>query len=169
MLSAVARLAVPLLALIASATSGVSGARDRRIVDTVEAGDAVSEANHGYVGTDARTDVINGQTVRRTLGTMRYAMHTFDDTPLTVACTFLDTDSATYKYDLVVEDSLIMTRTITTSPTKPTVVDMAVPFAVTKGRTNVAIVIRARDGQTPALRTMRTVQDHNEEHEQQQQ
>lgn len=158
-----ARIILPIFTLVASAFAGTIPALDRRIVDTVEAGNAVSEANHGYVGRDAHPGIINGQTVRRADGFMRYAMTTFDDTPLTIACTFLDSTSASYQYDLVVEDSLIVTRTITTSPNTPTIVEMPVPFGVTKGRTNVAIVIRAHDGRTPALHAMRTVQDHNEQ------
>jgi hypothetical protein len=44
-----------------------------------------------------------------------------------------------------------------------TVVALDVPFALTKGKASLAIVLRARGGVTPALLELRTVQDHNEQ------
>lgn len=156
------RVAISIISFALATATMVVDSVDRRIVDAVEVGDEYSEANHGYVGAEATNGTLGDKTFRQARGFMRYAMKTFDDTPLTVACTFISTDSATFSYDLVVEDSLIATRTVITSRSAPTVQETAVPFEVTKGRTNVAIIIRARGGVTPKLHALRTVQDHNE-------
>jgi hypothetical protein len=135
---------------------------DRRVVDTAEAGNAESEWSHGYVGDSVTTGMFNGQSFRQARGYMRYALKTFDDTPVTVACTFVGTDRDTHSYDVIVEDSVIATRTFTSLAATATVVEIRVPFSLTRGRTNIAVIVRARGGTTPALREVRTIQDHNE-------
>lgn len=149
---------------------GILDPVDRRIVDIVQVGTADSETRHGYVGEDAVAGNANGQTFRQARGWMRYALTTFDDTEVTVALTFANGDAvgegATLHYEMVVEDSLIATRSFTASPSSPpgssSVVEIAVPFVLTKGKTNIAVIIRAREGPTPALLSLRTIQDHNE-------
>lgn len=136
-------------------------ARDRRVVDVVTAGDAASEASHGYVGHLATAGVEQQASVRRTTGWIRYALDAFDDSPVTVALVFAPGDSVSRAFDVVVEDSVVATRMLPAHMTTATV-DISVPFAITKGRSSIAIVLRARHGVTPALRALRTVQDHNE-------
>ncbi len=135
---------------------------DRRVVDVAEAGNAGSEASHGYAGDNVTTGIAGGMSFRQAHGWMRYTLTTFDDTEVTVACTFVGDVNVSRSYDVVVEDSVIATRTVTAHAITPTVVEIVVPFALTKGRTNIAVVIRARGGPTPALRELRTIQDHNE-------
>lgn len=135
---------------------------DRRIVDTVIVGDADSEDAHGYAGHDDRAGVANDTTFREARGWMRYAMTTFDDTDVTIACTFAGGHAEARQFDVLVEDSLVASRTLDVSAKAPTVVEIRVPFAVTKGRTNVAVTMRGRSGPTPALRALRTIQDHHE-------
>lgn len=135
---------------------------DRRVVDVAEAGTAASEAAHGYAGHDAFTGVAAGRPYRQARGWMHYALTTFDDTEVTVALTFVAIDRLPRAYDVVVEDSLIATRTFAPASSAPVVVEFTAPFAITRGRTNIAVVIRARDGLTPALHEVRTIQDHNE-------
>ncbi len=151
---------------------------DRRVVDVAEAGDARSESTHGYAGHEASSGVAGGAPYRQARGWMRYALATFDDTEVTVACTFVAPDGVAEgaadesaagravngprAYDVVVEDSVVATRTVSASAAAPVVVEIPVPFVLTKGKTNIAVVIRARGGPTPALRQIRTIQDHNE-------
>jgi len=137
---------------------------DRRVVDVAEAGNPQSEATHGYAGHDAVAGVANGKPFRQARGWMRYALTTFDDTEVTVACTFAGTDSLPRSYDVVVEDSLLATRTLAPGTHMQVVVEFSVPFAITKGKSNIAVTVRARGGLTPALQEIRTVQDHNEAH-----
>jgi len=135
---------------------------DRRIVDTVKAGDHESELNHGYAGHDALAGVANDTTFRQARGWMRYAVTTFDDTEVTVACTFGGSGNVPLNYDVVVEDSLIASRTFSSPSAASSVVEITVPFSLTKGKTNIAVMIRARGGLTPALRELRIIQDHYE-------
>ncbi|MBY0491342.1 MAG: hypothetical protein K2R93_15975 [Gemmatimonadaceae bacterium] len=152
---------LPLAVLVAS--SALRAVRDRRIVDTVHAGDARSEALHGYVGVEARADTAGGTAYREATGWVRYALTTFDDTEVTVSCTFAADPSANgaRRFALVVEDSVIATPELAPAAT-PRTVDVLVPQALTRGKTNIAISIYARGGVTPPLRELRTVQDHNE-------
>lgn len=135
---------------------------DRRVVDTVEAGNVNSEALHGYVGDDVVTGVAGGQPFRQARGWMRYALATFEDTEVTVVCTFVSSEAVARSYDVIVEDSLIATRTFAPLSAVPAVVEIKVPFGLTKGRSHIAVILRARGGPTPALRELRIVQDHNE-------
>lgn len=141
------------------------------MVDVVHAGDVHSDETHGYVGHDASSGITNGRTFRQANGWMRYALSTFDDTEVTLECTFGVERSANHnarrRYDVLVEDSLIATRTFT-AYAQPTdsgalqVLEIRVPFSVTKGRTSIAVTIRGHDGPTPKLYLLRVLQDHNE-------
>ena len=135
---------------------------DRRIVDTAEAGNSSSEAVHGYAGDNVSVGVLDGKSYRQARGWMHYALKTFEDTPVTVACTFVSTDNVARGYDIVVEDSVLVSRTFTSQSNAPSVVEIAVPFSLTKGKVSVAVIIRARGGPTPALHMIRTIQDHYE-------
>ena len=133
---------------------------DRRVVDLVAAGNAISEAEHGYAGHDDSTGSADGRAYRQARGWMRYAVTTFDDTEVTIACTFLG--SASGSFDLIVEDSVIATKRVDVTTGTPTIVELLVPFAVTKGKTSIAVMLRAHRGPTPRLHELRTIQDHNE-------
>jgi len=140
-------------------------AHDRRVVDTVVAGNTASEASHGYAGHDATSGMADGASYRETRGWIGYALTTFDDTEVTLVWTFApgvgDGTSGSREYEVVVEDSVIATKTLRTSPTAA-VVETVVPFALTKGRTSIAVMLRARGSSTPQLRELRVIQDHNE-------
>ena len=147
-------------------TSATPPHLDRRVVDAVDVGNARSEAEHGYEGQDATAGMVNGQSYRQARGWMHFTLTSFDDTDVTIACTFVAGDGSrsdvSRTFDLVVEDSVIATRTVTVASSVPVVVEIGVPFAVTKGKTNIVVIIRARGGLTPALRELRTIQDHHE-------
>ena len=155
-----AALAALLAACATVAWANPFAARDRRVVDLVAAGSARSEAEHGYAGHDDSTGTIDGRAYRQARGWMRYAVTTFDDTEVTIACTFLG--SASGSFDLIVEDSVIATKRVDVTTGTPTVVELLVPLAVTKGKTSIAVVLRAHNGPTPRLHELRTIQDHNE-------
>ena len=155
-----AALAALLAACATVAWANPFAARDRRVVDLVAAGSARSEAEHGYAGHDDTTGTIDGRAYRQARGWMRYAVTTFDDTEVTIACTFLG--SASGEFDLIVEDSVIATKHVDVTTGTPTIVELLVPFAVTKGKTSIAVMLRAHRGPTPRLHELRTIQDHNE-------
>jgi hypothetical protein len=135
---------------------------DRRIVDTVIAGNAESELAHGYAGHDDWAAVQNDTTFRQATGWMRYAMTTFDDTEVTIACVFVGSRDSTRQFDLVVEDSVVARATLAPTDSATRTVEMRVPFGVTRGRANIAVVLRGREGRTPALRSLSILQDHHE-------
>ena len=158
------RRAAALAALLAACATAMAPSpfrhHDRRVVDLVAAGNAISEAEHGYAGHDDSTGSADGRAYRQARGWMRYAVTTFDDTEVTIACTFLS--SASGSFDLIVEDSVIATKRVDVTTGTPTVVELLVPFAVTKGKTSIAVMLRAHSGPTPRLHELRTIQDHNE-------
>jgi len=160
------RAATLLLALSACLFATAALRRDRRVVDVAEAGDPRSEATHGFEGHEAIVGLADGKPFRQATGWMHYSLATFDDTEVTIAGTFVGLDSSgrgvSRSYDVVVDDRLIASRTFTAPPGVQSVVEFAVPFTLTRGRTHIAIVIRARGGPTPALRELRTIQDHYE-------
>jgi hypothetical protein len=159
-----ALLAALVFALYLPSNPGTELAADRRVVDVVDVGNALSEAAHGYDGSEVIPGVIDGQSYRQTRGWMHFAMKTFDDTPVTIACTFLAgrEDAAERSFDLVVEDSVVATRVLAVASVAPLRVEIPVPFSLTKGKTHIALFVRARGGLTPPLHQLRTVQDHYE-------
>ena len=105
--------AVALVAFAFSLGAGSAKTVDRRVVDVAEAGDARSELAHGFAGHDVIAGTIDGKPYRQTRGWMHFAMTTFEDTEVTVSLTFAGIDTVTRQYDIVVEDSVLATRTLT--------------------------------------------------------
>jgi len=118
----------------------------------------VSETSHGYTGHDAISGIADGKSYRETRGWIRYARTTFDDTEVTLVWTFApsaeDGAKVEREYDVVVEDSVIATKTFSAS-SAVAVVETVVPFALTKGRTSMAVMLRAHGRSTPQLREVR--------------
>lgn len=163
-LVAAAALLTPLLTPVLERT--YVGAPDRRIVDMVTIGDADSEARHGYAGSEAITGRVSERSYRQTRGWLHYTLAIFEDTELAVACTFVRIDDASHDYEVVVEDSVVARRTLTATShatnDAPVVVEIPVPLSLTRGKTSIAVVVRARGGLSPALHQLRSIQDHNE-------
>src|ERR1043166_6733244 len=133
---------------------------DRRVVDRVIVGDVRGEQAHAYEGAEVTSGVAAGRTFRQTSGWLRYALTVFDDTEVTIACTFLG--SATPRtFELVVENHVVSSHTFRSTETAT--VELRVPIELTKGRTNILVVLRATNGPTPGLLEPRSGQDHNEE------
>jgi hypothetical protein len=105
------------------------------------------------------TGTADGRTFRATHSWMRYALTVFDDTEVTISCTFLGVD-APRTFELIVENRVVSTHSFNSA--KTATIEMHVPLELTKGRTNILVTLRAIDGPTPALVEVKTVQDHNE-------
>ena len=153
------------LALVATLLPSTRSRLDRRVVDVAEAGNARSEHDHGYVGDDVSRGVADGRAFRQGRGWMRYALAVFDDTEVTIACTFLGGTTAPLNYELLVEDRVVAARTFTSATSTPTIVEFIVPFAITRAKSSIGVTLRARGGLTPALVQLRTIQDHLEDDE----
>ena len=134
----------------------------RRIVDIVRVGDTTNERDHDYAGEDVTAGLSAGKPFRQTRNWMRYSLKVYEDTEVTVACTFFGGNAP---FELVVEDQLVATHVFTSSSTAPAVAELRVPFSLTKGKTNIMVMLRAAkgaNGPTPALLELRTIQDHLE-------
>jgi hypothetical protein len=147
------------LLFLACLSATVAARPDRRIVDRVMIGDVRSEQEHAYAGNEVSTGVARGHSFRQARGWMRYALTVFDDTEVTVACTFLGSD-APQTFDLIVENQVVASHTFRSR--EQATVEFRVPVELTKGRTNLIVMLRATNGLTPALVELRTIQDHNE-------
>lgn len=150
------------LVLLAVAVCTAAIRVDRRVVDVAEVGNADSEAAHGFAGELLETGRIDGAPHVATGAWMHFALTTFDDTEVTVELTLVNPASSARSFDLIVEDSVVATRTVSPRVSSPVVVPFAVPFARTKGKAHVIVIVRARDGLTPGVRRLRTIQDHYE-------
>ena len=137
-------------------------APDRRIVDSVTVANLASETSHGYAGQADTVGLADGVRFRQTRGWLHYALRTFDDTEVTLALSFVPTDSVSRDYDVVVADSVIATRSYAGRRDSLPTVEVPVPFALTRGKASIIVLLRARGGLTPPLREVRTIQDHNE-------
>lgn len=147
------------LLLVACLGTTVAARPDRRIVDRVTIGDVRSEHEHAYDGDDVTTGVAEGRVFRQTGSWMRYALTVFDDTEVAVACVLLGT-AVPRSFDLVVEGRVVASHTFVSA--QAATVEFRVPLELTKGRTNILVMLRATNGATPALLELRSVQDHNE-------
>ncbi len=155
--------AVAILLICLSAAFGAP--QVRRIVDVVKVGDPTNERDHDYAGEDVTRGVAGGRAFRQTRNWMRYALKVYEDTEVTVACTFAGSDGAHVPFELVVEDKPVATHMFTSSSLAPAVAELRIPFALTKGKTNIMVILRAAKGgtgPTPALLELRTIQDHLE-------
>ena len=147
------------LLLLACLGATIAARPDRRIVDRVTIGDARSEQAHAYEGADVATGTAGDRTFRETRGWMRYALTVFDDTEVTISCTFVGVDTPRM-FELIVENRVVSVHKFHSTATAT--IDMRVPLELTKGKTNLLVTLRAVSGPTPALLEVRSVQDHNE-------
>jgi hypothetical protein len=155
----------PLAILIVYLTATAGAAQVRRIVDVVKVGDVSIERDHDYAGENVTAGLADGKAFRQTTNWMRYALKVYEDTEVTIACTFVGTDGERVPFELVVEDKPVTTHIFTSSSRAPTIAELRVPFALTKGKTNIMVMLRAvkdSNGPTPALLELRTIQDHLE-------
>jgi hypothetical protein len=137
-------------------------AQGRRVVDVVMAGDAASERDHEYEGAGVTEGVIDGRTYRQASGSLSYSMAVYEDTEVTLACTFRGSEGRKIPFDLLVEGRKIATHVFVSPSSAPASVEIRVPFDITKGLTSIYVTLRAVDGPTPALLELRTVQEHLE-------
>jgi hypothetical protein len=137
-------------------------AQARRVVDVVKVGDARSEREHEYAGDAVTEGVSDGKAFRQARGWLRYSLTVYDDTEVTVACTFVRSPGQRLPVDQHVEGRPIVTHTWLTPAATPAIVEFRIPMAVTRGKTVISVMLRAVDGPTPGLIEMRSVQEHLE-------
>ena len=141
---------------MAAATQGL------RVVDVVNAGDAASEREHDYAGEGATAGVIDGRAYRQARGWLSYSMAVYEDTEVTLSCVFRGTEGRSLAFGLLVDGRPVKTHTVVPPSSRPAIVDLRIPFEITKGLTVIHVMLRAVDGPAPALFELRTVQEHLE-------
>ncbi len=125
-------------------------------------GNAASEKAHGFDGEGVIDGVLSGRPFRQTTGWLHFALTVFDDTEVTVALSLVNPDSAARRFELVVEDSVVATPVVAAGQREPQLTQVVVPFARTKGKSHIVVLVRARGGVTPGVHEVRTIQDHFE-------
>ena len=133
--------AVKRLLLIACLGATIAASPDRRIVDRITIGDVRSESDHAYAGDGVSSGTANGRAFRQARGWMRYALTVFDDTEVTVACTFTGNGNGAETFDVIVENQVVASHTYRSA--QPATVEFRVPLAVTQGHTNIMVMLRA--------------------------
>jgi hypothetical protein len=134
----------------------------RRVVDVVKVGDPASEREHEFAGDGVTDGVADGRAFRQARGWLRYSLNVYDDSEVTLACTFRGSEGRTYVFDLLVEGRKVVTHTFVSPSSVPMKVEFRVPMSVTAGRTSISVMLRAVDGVTPGVIELRTVQEHLE-------
>lgn len=123
-------------------------------------GDVTSEESHAFAGDGVTAGTADGRAFKQSTRWMRSALTVFDDTEVTIAATFLGSPDTTRTFDVIVENHVVTTYTYRSA--QLSTVEFRVPLAITSGKANVLIVLRAINGSTPRLVELRSVQDHNE-------
>ena len=134
----------------------------RRVVDVVTVGGAQSEREHEFSGERVSTGSAEGRAYREALGWQRYVLTVYEDSDVTLVCTFRGTNGDPRRYVLEVEGTAVPVSPFLSASLAPVDVEVRVPAALSRRRTAIAVTIRAVDGPTPALIQLRTVQEHLE-------
>ena len=149
-------------ALACAGTALAVPAQARRVVDVVTIGSAASERDHEFAGEGVSTRAAGGRTFREARGWQRYVLTVYDDSDVTLVCTFGGSAGAPRAYVLEVEGTAVPVTPFQSASSAPVDVEIVVPLALTRRRTTIAVTLRAVAGPTPALVQMRTVQEHLE-------
>lgn len=153
-------------------TAAVNDFVDRRVVDAVRVGDFESELHRGFADHESNAASDSLGSYRVVSGWLHYSLATFEDTEVTVGIA-LTSEREPRLVDVLVEDSLIRTvntdslnqpgiRVASAAGAGITMLEIDVPFTLTRGKSQITVVLRSRNGVTPKLREVRTIQYHNE-------
>jgi hypothetical protein len=156
--------------LAVTETRGLAVAQGRRTVDSVDVSDAPGERSHAYTGDRVVEGQSSGRRWRATQASFQYEIRVFDDSPLTLLCTFVRSGGPRPPLDVLVEGRELRQSASDWSIREGApndevdVLALNVPEAWTLGKTAVTVTFRARDGrQTPGLLQFRAVQEHLED------
>jgi hypothetical protein len=151
-----------LVALLAWSVAPAASGQGRRVVDLVRAGDPASEREHEYTGERASMGLVEGKSFRQARGWMSYSMTVYEESEVTLTCTFRGTAGRRFLFDLLVEGRKITTQAFVSPSSDPVNIEISVPMSITKGLISILVTLRAVEGPTPDLLELRTVQEHLE-------
>jgi len=143
-------------------TVGASG-QGVRVVDAVNVTSAREEVAHGLDGEGMTVGEAAGRKWRSATGWFSYALRIYEDTALTVGCTFADADGDGEAFDVLVDGREVATRVRTPRGSAPKEDRFTLPLAETAGKTQVTVTFRAHVGsRTARLLQVRGMQEHLE-------
>jgi len=150
------------LAIVCARPDGAGAGQARRVVDLVTVGAAASDRDHEFSGDGVTAGVADGRSYREALGWQRYVLTVYEDSDVTLVCTFRGSNGQPRAFVLEVEGTAVSVKPFQSASLRPVDVEIRVPAVLTRRRTAIAVTIRAVDGPTPALIQLKTVQEHLE-------
>jgi len=138
-----------------------------RTVDLVDVSDPQSEAAHGYAGRAVAVGRWRDRAWRATRDSFSYEVRIFDDSPVSLECTFVPADGEP-AVDVLLDGRVLPRPSWTPAGDLARAGDRGVvrlhaPAEWTVGRTAATTTFRARNGAwTPGLLAVRVVQEHLE-------
>ena len=137
--------------LVGTAGAPLAEGQGRRVVDLVRVGDQIERV-------DARVRRRRGdrrrhrrRSFRQARGWLRYSLSVYEDSEVTLACTFRGTEGHSLVFDLLVEGREVLTHTLVTPSPAPTSLEFRLPRSHTKNLTAISVTLRGVDGPTPGL------------------
>ena len=156
-------LPIVLLAFVGGPEAGHPARQGIRVVDAVNVTDAREEASHGLDGEGMTVGEAAGRKWRSATGWFSYTLRIYDDTALTIACTFADGGNDREAFDVLVDGQKAAAQPRKPQQSNPQESTFTLPLAATAGRTEVTVTFRAHpDSRTARLLEVRSVQEHLE-------
>jgi hypothetical protein len=152
-----------LCALLGLPGAGHAPGQGVRVVDAVNVTNAREEVAHELDGEEMTVGESAGRKWRSAAGWFSYALRIYEDTSLTIVCTFGDSGGTREVFDILVDGRKAAARVRESQGSNPREFRLSLPLAETAGKTEVIVTFRARPGAfTARLLEVRTVQEHLE-------
>jgi hypothetical protein len=134
-----------------------------RVVDGVNVTSAREETAHALHGEEMTVGEIAGRKWRSATGWFGYSLRIYEDTPLTIVCTFADVDGDREAFDVLVDGRQVAAEIHRPQRPNPRELRLTLPLTDTAGKSQVTITFRAHpDARTARLLEVRSVQEHLE-------
>lgn len=117
----------------------------KRLVDEVKLGDRTSEFEHHLTSRFSGSGVYLNKPLRDAGngGFISYVMKVDPTAPMSLYCTYWGNDTASRRFDILVNDKVIATQTLNyNDPGRFFDVEYAIPPKLTRGQTNVTVVFQ---------------------------
>jgi len=156
-------LPIILAALLGVPDGGGAAYQGVRVVDAVNVAAAREEISHALDGEEMTVGETEGRRWRSATGWFSYTLRIYEDTPLTIVCTFAETGGSREAFDVLVDGRKAATQVREPQGPHPREFRFNLPLADTAGRTEVTVTLRAHAGsRTARLLEVKNVQEHLE-------
>ncbi len=154
--------------MLLSALTGIFGAERAaaqgvRVVDGVDVTSAREETAHALHGEEMTVGEVAGRKWRSATGWFGYSLRIYEDTPLTIVCTFAEADADREAFDVLVDGRQVAAEVRAPQRPNPKDLRLTLPLPDTAGKSQVTITFRAHPGaRTARLLEVKSVQEHLE-------